>query len=732
MRIDRESPNNIYLTVSREIDGILKKLDSCSDDGQLLEAKESAMKNLSEFQGKINKHITELEDSAEWETFTIAFYGETNAGKSTIIETLRIMLGEKSKAKAQQEFKHLQDKHGLTEENFLSLKQAIEQCEELLVRLEQELNDNVRQYDAQEAALKNEIRRLLNLIDEKKRIASFFQKLLIILFRKLPEQKENKTLTLSLKALPTERAKFIKHNKRQQLKAQKQKTVSEQVHERLSTKLKKLEAFADGGNIGDGLPDYTVKTQHYDFEISGQNFVLLDVPGIEGKESKVTDEIWLAVRKAHAVFYVTRKASAPQKGNDGEKGTLEKIKEHLGSQTEVWTIFNKGITSPSALGVDLITQDERESLNILDDRMKEQLGENYQKVIELSAQPAFLAVANCLIQDSKHAISRAKFLNKFSQQELILRSNFSEFHALLTNELMKDNSSKIIQSNFNKANQVVKTAKAEITIIQREIFRPLEKQQGQIAEDACSKLDFAMRALKTRMESQGVKEVNNFEYTVKAKIYELIDNNISNDDFRSKLENCIQDGLTKLDQQMPKVIENELKRFQSELADVIEVFNEHSNELMEIYSNNQAQNLDFKFDLKINIDNGINVQNLLVTLVGGGLLIFTTGGWYLALGLFTLVISLGKSLWSLINSDYKKAQQRNSAGENLRAVSKNMQVSMHENLNTAFPKLETKVENIKNALEEPAHQLAEINRTLTQSIAELTKLSNSIEAIGVK
>ena len=38
-----------------------------------------------------------LEEHAEWEKFTIAFFGETNAGKSTLIESLRILFKEESR-----------------------------------------------------------------------------------------------------------------------------------------------------------------------------------------------------------------------------------------------------------------------------------------------------------------------------------------------------------------------------------------------------------------------------------------------------------------------------------------------------------------------------------------------------------------------------------------------------------------------------------------------------------
>ena len=48
-------------------------------------------------QKELDDRIDRLREQGEWNTFTVAFYGETNAGKSTLIETLRILLGEQQK-----------------------------------------------------------------------------------------------------------------------------------------------------------------------------------------------------------------------------------------------------------------------------------------------------------------------------------------------------------------------------------------------------------------------------------------------------------------------------------------------------------------------------------------------------------------------------------------------------------------------------------------------------------
>ncbi|GAA9243596.1 hypothetical protein HpHA218_06510 [Helicobacter pylori] len=131
-----------------------------------------------------------------------------------------------------------------------------------------------------------------------------------------------------------------------------------------------LEKLQDGAIIGDGRSDSTLETKSYTLKHNNQNFVLLDVPGIEGDEKKVKQQISNATRKAHAIFYVTKTPTPPQKGEEGKEGMIEKIQKQLDSQTEVYTLFNKPINSPRALKDGLIDENEKESLKILNEKMK--------------------------------------------------------------------------------------------------------------------------------------------------------------------------------------------------------------------------------------------------------------------------------------------------------------------------------------------------------------------------
>lgn len=55
------------------------------------------MEKLRAIQAGFDGELQLLEEHAEWDKFTMAFFGETNAGKSTIIESLRIFFSENSR-----------------------------------------------------------------------------------------------------------------------------------------------------------------------------------------------------------------------------------------------------------------------------------------------------------------------------------------------------------------------------------------------------------------------------------------------------------------------------------------------------------------------------------------------------------------------------------------------------------------------------------------------------------
>ncbi len=212
-----------------------------------------------------------------------------------------------------------------------------------------------------------------------------------------------------------------------------------------------LEKFQDGAIIGDGRSDFTTETKSYTLKHGNKTFTLLDIPGIEGDEKKVIQQISNATQKAHAIFYVTKKPTPPQKGEEKKEGTIEKIQKQLDSQTEIYTLYNKPINNPRALKDGLIDGSEKESLKILNKEMKNILGKHCMGHQIVSAQMAFYGLSSALIPESDFYKNKQKFLDFKAEELLLYKCRFQQLGGFITEMLLENSRKKIIESNCNKA-----------------------------------------------------------------------------------------------------------------------------------------------------------------------------------------------------------------------------------------------------------------------------------------
>ncbi len=371
---------NIYSGVEKsikELQSIFKNTDD--KDEKLKRFNQEALELFQKLESESLKELESLKNNEEWENFTIAFYGETGAGKSTLIECLRMFFKEQSKVVQQERFKRLYSNYQNNYQNDERNKQAI---------------------------------------------------------------------------------------------------------------LNELHSLQDGAIIGDGRSDFTLKTQSYPFQYNNQTFTLLDVPGIEGNEKKVIDQISNATQKAHAIFYVTKKLTSPQKGEERKEGTIEKIQKQLDSQTEVWTIFNKPINNPRAFKEGIIDGSEKESLKILNKEMKNILGKHYMGHQIVSTQVAFYGLSSALLPESDFYKNKQKFLEIFKEEEwLLYKSRFQQLGGFITETLLENSRKKIIESNCNKALKAIEKLQEAIkTTIDRQID-PTIREIKNHHQEVCDNLD---------------------------------------------------------------------------------------------------------------------------------------------------------------------------------------------------------------------------------------------------
>ncbi len=93
-----EDFNRLYTDISGSIAAAMAEIADLKvehKDGK--KELSNIMERLRVIQARFDGELCLLEKHAEWDKFTIAFFGETNAGKSTILESLRILFKEDSR-----------------------------------------------------------------------------------------------------------------------------------------------------------------------------------------------------------------------------------------------------------------------------------------------------------------------------------------------------------------------------------------------------------------------------------------------------------------------------------------------------------------------------------------------------------------------------------------------------------------------------------------------------------
>ncbi len=90
--------SDLYKSVGAEVsDALLALADVEVSSDKANRHLDKMRADLRAMQAQFAGEIAYLEEHAEWDQFSIAFFGETNAGKSTLIESLRIVFDERAR-----------------------------------------------------------------------------------------------------------------------------------------------------------------------------------------------------------------------------------------------------------------------------------------------------------------------------------------------------------------------------------------------------------------------------------------------------------------------------------------------------------------------------------------------------------------------------------------------------------------------------------------------------------
>ncbi|MCR6573610.1 GTPase [Campylobacter insulaenigrae] len=677
---------NIYQKIKTNINDLENIFNNVSDNDRISDLNQNALSIFKDLKENSIKELDVLKDNQEWNNFTIAFYGETNAGKSTLIEALRIYFKEKSKLEQEEQFNQLS----------LEYNERFEDSEQKIQEFEEQVKINLKNKESIELQLQD-----LNNKGIFFKILSFFTGNLKKLKKNLLEIDDNIALIIQ------EKERYCKEK------------------QDLENKILEVQ---DGVIIGDGRSDFTKNLSAYNFTYNQECITLLDVPGIEGNEKIVIDEISKATKKAHAVFYIKREPTPPQKGNASNNGTIEKIQEHLSEHTEVYTIYNKPINNVRALLRELVNENEKESLKNLDEKMQEILHDNYKTCKIISAQIAFYGVSRCVFKNTDLYKQRAKFLEQLKPEELLQKSYFYEFVEFLQQDLFSNFKKKIKISNYNKALKVVEKLMQNIDVINKQYIKPLLQDFQNIQETTSKDLDLSVKNFILDLENDSNLQIEKFQTNTRSKMYKIIEQDITDAEFKDYFEEEIQKQINFLTQNMDKCFKSLTIEFESKLQKILQKFQEK----LEIGMENNFKANSNKIPLNINIDSGLDKIALFGSLggmVGGMVVAFTTftGGWgLLALAVISGLIGVFKSIRKMFDKNYKRSQQKKSVDENLRKIVAKLQDDIQKQLKDNNKNIKDPIENIKNTLLVPITHLKTTICDLDKIKDDLNKLANTI------
>lgn len=727
--------SQVIEVVNQALVEVLGETSTQSTTGDLKEAFERSTVLLEKFRDKTHNEVEELRELSEWEMFTIAFYGETNAGKSTLIEALRILLGDTEKLAVQQKFKVLAKELRVDAQSLADLEKSIQQLElqttECHGRAEMLQVTLARDEQLQSAKLEA----LEVSIEHKRRNLSLWQRL-VFTFRKFDEEKGLREEKLKLAQLKASAKIQLDAIAAEAVKLGADLNALRGDRAQADGFFKQLAPLQDGEIIGDGRPDFTRASHVYRFTANGQKFQLIDVPGIEGDEKQVMSAIDASVKKAHAVFYVTRAAAPPGSGSEGQEGTIDKIKRQLGKQTEVWAVYNKSAPTPRHLqGRDTpIQTNDSVGLVDMDSALTRTLGEEtYKGHICVSALPAFLASASCLIPSSPYVKSREKFLTAMSAEDVLKRSGMEAFLEFIRIEICQGFQKKISDANLKKIRSCLQEGVEQLRQA-RESFADAAKKLKAQQKSASTQIDDLLAGTSQRLQSECHDELSRKKTTMRAAVYDYIDRDKSNDDFKEHLTAQIEELKTSIGDDLEARFAKVFESFKSEAGEIIKNNQKNVDEILRYTINDPFSSLKLSFTTEFKMNHGINVMGLISSLGGAAALVWATFfasnpvGWTAAavLGAVGLVFSLYKAVRSFFSSDYKKKQQRKSTDDNLDKVFTKLVEMLDKNLESASAKIDEALLDTKKQMRIPYEQSVRTKTALEGLAAKMMALRDKL------
>lgn len=280
----------------------------------------------------------------------------------------------------------------------------------------------------------------------------------------------------------------------------------------------------DGTGIGEGYKDFTKHVK----DLNYGNLALLDMPGIEGKEADVREEIGKALRKTHVVFFINGTNKEP------DQPVLKKIADDLASEAKIYSIINvRGKPSAYRDVKGLLTGNLQKLEARILGLLGKSFGKRYQGNFTVQAYLAFLARGRPIREDL------VKDQGKLGQVFKPPSTAF-EFSRMATvrqaiDNLAKDGLKEIAIANTLKLLEPLETSLDRLYQKREELQTIVDNLESEVSA-VVSECSDIFQKCNQKIEDKVNRRIEDMKAKMTKKVYQGIDEGWSESRIRKEIE----------------------------------------------------------------------------------------------------------------------------------------------------------------------------------------------------
>ena len=486
---------------------------------------------------------------------------------------------------------------------------------------------------------------------------------------------------------------------------------------------------SDGLIVGDGSSDFTKDYNKYDLKINNKPFILIDVPGMEGKEEDYKDCIKDALSQAHCVFYVNGHNKKP------DSAIASKIKKYLGDWVEVHSIHNiRGDVShyeEEEERISLINQDIAKIGLEITSAFKESLGDVYKGNLQVQALLAMCAKGNFPEERKSLRKSQEKLHRYFGSPEKILEfSNFSSIIDLV-NDKTSNFTKEIIRANNQKILSIANRAQKEIQGLLSEESNNIAEIKNQLTtfkNDVAMIFSEAKKNLKSKSINIIKENINEFK---KDAFSQISDNYGFSHYCKSRIEEIAEKMQSELQNKTSELFDSEIER-------IVKTIDRKKKEIDDIKINYSPSNIEYIID--VDCDFSISTDELDWNMDDTADVVGSAGGGAAAgAAIGSIVPGVGTLFGALIGgvvggvgnlvSDRKSkkiASAKNLFSQQIKIIEEDITENMNDTISKIFSSLDDEKEKINSLIEKENENLNDLDNLVFKIKKSLNTFINQL------